>query len=74
MKLSDVEYPAKFSSWKDALPWIAILKADVAESNQGDYKNNKITFVLKFIYIPEKQYFSNINHCTEEYFLQLVES
>lgn len=50
--------PAKFSSGKDALLWAAILKADVAEGNQGNYKNDKIPFVMKFIHIPEKQYFS----------------
>ena len=49
---------AKFPSWKDALLWTVILKADVAESNQGNYKNNKIKFVMKFIHIPEKQYSS----------------
>lgn len=68
--------PAKFSSWNGALLWIAILKADVAESNQGNYKDNKITFVMKFIRIPEKQcfFFYNINHRTEEYSMQRTES
>ena len=46
----------KFPSWKNALLWTVILKAEVAESNLGNYKNNKINFVMKFIHIPEKQY------------------
>lgn len=33
---------AKFPSWKDTFLWIEILKADVAESNQGNYKNNRL--------------------------------
>jgi len=46
----------KFPSWKNALLWTVILKAEVAESNLGNYKNKKINFVMKFIHIPEMTY------------------